>query len=660
MLKFIRKYQLPILVVGGSLLMIVFLLQPVLTKLSPSPAKAKIATLASGSAITAGDRQMAQFELEVIKNVYPQFFQPGQHGGVLFDTDSSKQVLQWFMLAKQATDAGVVADAADGRDMISQIAEQTAGSYLYQQGQQGLITAQEAEDQFPTLTAQFTTTLTNRAASMSGMVPGMQPDDVFRVLAKARGVDRFINLYGTTPALSDLGYNKAAHASFDAVAVNATTIPANVFAANIPDPTEDELQAFFDEYKDQFPAQTDFGIGYQQPTRVRLAYLKIDRQMLFDAVIVDRAELAKLHTLNTDPEKGDFASERAALERKYRDDKATQMMIEADRLVRSLVQQSVKGFPVNSGRYELPEDWDARRPKLEAIAESVVEGLREQYGVNLPTLTINVHGSDWLDARQILTLPGYGTASYRVGAQQFETFKIPTLLTLQSNSKALVIQPGLPLADPAAVDAANNRYYAVVLKVNEAGPADSIDDAQRDRVLKDYKEIKSFNNLVDRTEELSTILASTGILSDAINAALTGATDAPTPEIQRNILVTKDSIDRGRLTLYVNPALNVPAFRDAVMQTAESIDKFAEPGSILDSDRAIAVPLPASRSLALATIVAPRPMTIEQFRVRSTQVLSKQVQTELAEAIESYPFSYDALATKFGLKLLRDLDEDDS
>ncbi|MBL4590571.1 MAG: hypothetical protein JKY96_01290 [Phycisphaerales bacterium] len=663
MLKFIRKFQLPILVVGGSLLMVVFLLEPVLTRLSPSQANAKIATLASGKKITAGDRQMAQFELDVLKNIYPQILQPRNQGGVGFDPDSSKRVLHWIMLSNQAMDAGLVGDAADGRALIAAVADQTAMFSIRQQTQQGLITQVEAETQYPILVAQFTTQLNNRVASLSGMVPSINPDDVLRILAKAQGIMRLVDLYYSTPALSDLGARKAAHTFFDAIAVNAATIPASVFTSTIADPTEEELQAFFDLYKDKFIKDTEFAIGYQQPTRVRLAYLKMDRQMLFNAAKIDRVELVKLHKKNTDPDKGDFASARPALERKYRDDQATKMMIEADRLIRSLVQQSVKGLPSTSGRYELPEDWDTRRPQLEKIAESVVTGLNEQFGVRLPTLSINVFGSDWLNADQINALPGFGTATYRVGSKQFPAPLIPAMINAKSSSKGLIVQPGLPLADPAATDAEDNRYYAVILEINESGPSHSIDDAGRQRVLKDYKEIKAYKTLINRTDELHTILASTGEVSDALNAAITTAAEGTTtPNIQSNILVTRETVNTGRMARFipVNPAINIPAFRDAVLDATDSLDPLTKPDAIDNESRAITVALPASRSLALATIVAPRPMTTEQFQARSNQVLFTQIRTELADAIESNPFSFDALSTRLGLVVLKDLKDEDS
>ncbi|MCA9304870.1 MAG: hypothetical protein KC996_12185 [Phycisphaerales bacterium] len=662
MLKFIRKYQLFILVIGGSLLMVVFLLQPILTKLSPNPAKAKIATLESGKKITSGDRQMAGFELEVVSRIYPRLMAPLAQGGIGITPVESDQSMHWYLLTKQAMDAGLVGDAADGLNWISIIAQREAYAQTRQELMQGLITEVTPEERMNELTQLLTATLTRNANSAAGMIPGYTQDDVYRSIAKARGIERLKSIYEGIPAFSDLGAIQAAHLSFDAIAVNATLIPGALLADSIADPTEEQLQAFFDEYKDQFPGQSDFGVGYQQPTRVKLAYLMLDRNTFMNAVQIDRVELVKIKTQNPDTYPGDFASERLKIERKYREDKSNEMLIEADRVIRAQVLASTRGLPSEEGVFELPEDWENRRPKLEQIAQAVADSISEQFHVNIPTPTINVYANAWMDASEMSALEGYGTANYRIGNQQFPTYAIPAILTAEKNP-GLNIQPGLPLADPPATDQIGNRYYATVLEINDAGPADSIDDAGRQRVINDYKAIRGYEQLIAHTDELKAKLAETGDLQDAINAALALAPeDATAPATLQNILVRRDTIDRGRLTPSVNPGLNTESFRSAVLHAAAGIDQLAAPDSIPNADRAIAVPLPASKSLALATIVAPRPMTTEQFRAQYGQVIQSETMAEFVEANDSqtYPFSYESLTKRFGLVMLKEKSDDDS
>ncbi len=664
MLKFIRKFQLPILVIGGSLLMIVFLLEPVITRMSPSPDKAKIATINDSTQITAGDRQMAEFELNVVGRINPRSMEPLQRGGLGLDPDDSKRPLHWLMMIEEATNAGLVGDAADGRAWIDEIAQSEAFIMAQQQFNQGLMTQSEAEQHMLELTSLFAAQLHRNALSAAGAIPGYTQDDVYRTLAKARGVYRLRDLYEKVPAFSDLGAINAAHESSDAIAVNASLINASILTDSIADPSEEELQAFFDEYKDQFPAQSEFGIGYQQPTRVRLAYLMLDRNVFMNAVKIDRVELVKIKKQNPDTYPGDFASERAKIERKFREDKSTEMMIEADRIIRAQVLNSTRGLPKDKNRFQLPEDWDTRRPKLEDIAQTIVTTIKDQYDVNIPTPTVEVFGSTWLDAGAIRALPDFGSAQYRFGSQRFPTFAIPSILSQPASSTSgFVIQPGLPLADPPATNEIGSRFYATVLEFDDAGPADSIDDAGRDRVIRDYKGVKGYEQLVAHADQIRAAIAATGSLDAGINAALALATtQPPKPAIYKNILVRKDTIDRGRLNPFVDPTLNTPDFRDAVRQAAKDIDPLTPPSDIDPAAHPIAVPVPAARSLAIATLVAPRPITAEDFRIHANQILRNQTTADLIAANEAllFPFSYEALAQRLNLVILQDKDKDTS
>ena len=90
MLKFIRKYQMVILVIGGSLLMVVFLLQPVLERLAPSPLKAKVASLDDGTVFTRGEIIRAQAAVTLLARSNPRALQPMSLGGLGLDSESER------------------------------------------------------------------------------------------------------------------------------------------------------------------------------------------------------------------------------------------------------------------------------------------------------------------------------------------------------------------------------------------------------------------------------------------------------------------------------------------------------------------------------------------------------------------------------------------
>jgi len=59
-------------------------------------------------------------------------------------------------------------------------------------------------------------------------------------------------------------------------------------------------------------------------------------------------------------------------------------------------------------------------------------------------------------------------------------------------------------------------------------------------------------------------------------------------------------------------------------------------------------------------VVAPRPLTIEQFRANARRIIATAAMRELVEASTDLedPFSYDALSKRFGLVRLN-VDDDD-
>src|SRR5690606_24380820 len=88
MLKLIRKFQLVILAVGGSLLMVVFLLEPVLTSFQKSQANRTVARLADGSKVSLMEFERARVELELARRVAPAVFLPKQQQGLGLTADA--------------------------------------------------------------------------------------------------------------------------------------------------------------------------------------------------------------------------------------------------------------------------------------------------------------------------------------------------------------------------------------------------------------------------------------------------------------------------------------------------------------------------------------------------------------------------------------------
>lgn len=666
MLKFIRKYQMVILVIGGSLLMVVFLLQPVLERLAPSPLKAKVASLDDGTVFTRGEIIRAQAAVTLLARSNPRALQPMSLGGLGLDSESERTAaLHWLMFADMAKRAGLVGEIGDGASWIDQIAEQEALLMATNEARQGTIpfTSEAIQTQASNYKQQIVVMINRNANAAASSMSGSM-EDVYRTLAEARGMYRLVNSVYGTPSFSDIQAIDATKNLYDAVAVNAVVIDSNLIADSIEDPSETELQAFFQRFSSEQSTENEFGIGYTMPTRIKLGWIALNKQDFMDAVEIDRVEIQKIWKRDRDTYPGDFAAERTRIEQQYREEQATSMMIEADRLIRAQILAKTNSFNKVNGRTQLPDDWASQAPQLDVVAESVTERLSEQFGFSMPTIQVSLIGDRWLSSNDILALPGIGFSSYRVGSNQIQTRLLPQFFAPEYEGNIdLDVQKMLPIVEQAATDAQGNRYYAMVLDVRDAGPADGISDVGRARVVADYKSLKAFELIETQSDELASLARENDNLAPVVDQimSMTSNESAVRPSVLRQILVRRDTIDRGQIASSVNPRLNNESFRSAVLEAAEGLDPLVDPSELKQNPIVVAEPLPQSRSFAFAILLAPRPLTLEQFRANAAAAMRQAGSAELRDAgfFDSSPFSFESLSERYGLKILQE-DEGES
>jgi len=666
MLKFIRKYQMVILVIGGSLLMVVFLLQPVLERLAPSPLKAKVASLDDGTVFTRGEIIRAQAAVTLLARSNPRALQPMSLGGLGLDSESERTAaLHWLMFADMAKRAGLVGEIGDGASWIDQIAEQEALLMATNEARQGTIpfTSEAIQTQASNYKQQIVVMINRNANAAASSMSGSM-EDVYRTLAEARGMYRLVNSVYGTPSFSDIQAIDATKNLYDAVAVNAVVIDSNLIADSIEDPSETELQAFFQRFSSEQSTENEFGIGYTMPTRIKLGWIALNKQDFMDAVEIDRVEIQKIWKRDRDTYPGDFAAERTRIEQQYREEQATSMMIEADRLIRAQILAKTNSFNKVNGKTQLPDDWASQAPQLDVVAESVTERLSEQFGFSMPTIQVSLIGDRWLSSNDILALPGIGFSSYRVGSNQIQTRLLPQFFAPEYEGNIdLDVQKMLPIVEQAATDAQGNRYYAMVLDVRDAGPADGISDVGRARVVADYKSLKAFELIETQSDELASLARENDNLAPVVDQimSMTSNESAVRPSVLRQILVRRDTIDRGQIASSVNPRLNNESFRSAVLEAAEGLDPLVDPSELKQNPIVVAEPLPQSRSFAFAILLAPRPLTLEQFRANAAAAMRQAGSAELRDAgfFDSSPFSFESLSERYGLKILQE-DEGES
>lgn len=665
MLKFIRKFQLVILAVGGSLLMVVFLLEPVLTSFQKSQANRTVARLADGSKVSLMEFERARVELELARRVAPAVFLPKQQQGLGLTADAGQNdehVYHWLLLASMAEKAGLVGGAEDGRALIDlelrvELAEAVQG--LGFQVQQGVLTPEEAMSELNRYETARRAQIEREVAVVAASTRGATEDDLWRALAKFTGAYRLMRLYVTTPAFSPAGAMAGLKNLYDSVAVDAVLIPGSALSAGVPDPTEEQLLAFFEPRAALEPGEAEDGIGYAQPARIRLGWLVLDRGAISASVPADRVEIIKQYELDRQrPEAdrrypADIDTERPNIERDLRQSRTDQLMVEADRIIRSEVLRATRTLHRENGLLHLPENWSETRPRLADVAETVVARLREQ-GVPIRTPEVTIRDDAWLRTADLDQLP-IGRTFFRAGSRTIMTRDLPGLFDQRGFIEPLSMQVGVPQADPAAQDAAGNRYYLVVLDHRPAGPARSIEDAGRERVVSDYKSVEGFRRLTEQAEALASAARQGGVQA-AVDAALADAGDAARPTLHAAVRVNAQGVAPSVRTRFIDPRLNAEPFRKAVLDAAAGIDPLTPPEALDADPRVITVPLPAARAVAVARLIAPRPLTREEYLSAMPAAIDQLGGRMLRDGIEatndSDPFTYESLRKRFGLLVL--------
>ncbi len=662
MLKFLRKYNVLILVVGGSLLMVVFLLQPVLTRLAPSPTSRKIGTIgADNKKVTQGDLQEASDDLRVLENIAPFI-------AATLQLQPNDEMEHYYLLLHEADRAGVVGGVDDGVSWIPQLAaDQARLEQLSQYPQQywSLIVSQPFFAQAVSQRAlQLEPQLMDRRQLLAQRF-GIPIERVDQALANARGIYRYRASYASTLRFSGPDALELSHERFDAALADVLVVPASVFQAQVPAPTEDQLLAHYEAHKSDIPGTGEFGFGYLQPASVKLEWLVLDPASFSAAVSPDPIEVRKRWQQNREKYTREFAEERARIESEFRTERAEDLMVEAESIIRREVLAKTRQLETDSAGYlVLPEDWSSRLPRMADIARTIVTDLADAEGVTVPMPTVEIRESDWLNAQDIASIPTIGRAMYRVGATPVRAPAIPLFVHENNTGEQIPMhaQVGAPLVDPPAIDQTQRRYYITVLDARAESPPDSIDDV-RDQVAADLTTRLAYDALLERAPNLDELAREQGL--PAVAQALPSPPDgAAQPAVDTDVLLTRNGATPLGAAELADPRVGQATdFLDtAIDAAAQRLDPLAPIGASPLADSIVWDDAKSPPLLILARLKAYRPVTVEDFRARARGLLQSEARQMLTEATPEdapNPFSFDALSKRanFILESRRDDDE---
>lgn len=627
MLKFFRKYNKIILVVGGTLLMVAFLVPQALKQLGQVASGRAVARF-DGGAYSALDLRRATMELNALEAVL----------GIDKESLGIENEEHWLLLVSEARRAGFRGGIDDAGALVDQIAV-GYGNQLFQQSQ-GQISRDQA-------IAQARQAILQRRAQ----VAGGNPEGVDRALADLFAIQRLRSGYFSAPKISTARAVRFADRVLDVARVAASFVPADSLIDEVPPPSTPEIESQFAKYRDVDRGEGDYGFGYRQPVGVKVEWITLNPGAIADAVTLDPIDVRKRFEAKRDLYPGDFASERDNVRRDLTSEKVGAILADAEQEIRGRGLDDVRDYAESGGVRQLPADWRERRTPLEDIASAVVQRVKDKFGVTIPLPFVGVQNTAWLSPAEFQQLPGIGRAFVRDGLRV-----TPLASALDQIKQAMPPDAtGAPrfqvgVLDRPAYDQADQQHYFRFLDARPAGPPASIDEV-RDQVVRDLRRLQAYDLLVERAKGARDALVARGPKA---------AANTIDPSVGESVISVSDE----RAAPLGNPfagelvtrVLADESFRDQVMAAARALDP-TQPIDVQPmAERSLTIPVRDALAVVFGRINARDPLTREEYEERQPQIVAAALQQEIAgapnggEGIGDNPFTFERVKERLGFR----------
>jgi hypothetical protein len=378
---------------------------------------------------------------------------------------------------------------------------------------------------------------------------------IYDIIGRWISVSRLLTLQGTgvyesLPRLQLAHRNRTEKAE-----AQISSIDTAAFLNSIPEPTEAELTAFFDECKTRSPGHTaeELQFGYRLPDRVKIEYLTVDPEVVMKDIRLKSVqvkqhweEYQQLYTkpgpVTTQPTPGPPPRIPMTFE-------------EAEEAVRADLRQmravDIAAGLVNDMHNEASAPWAAIERKDGFLAQPEgnpvsFEALRDRYSSRYPV----EHGvTEMLDAAALRALPKVGQAGIGDDRTSIRV-TIPDLAFRVEGILEEAPDDGLPvlsLMEPADVMLTRKTfgppgmppqpYQAFLFRVIEVAPSAPPESMEglREQVIKDWKLVRAHEKAGEAAEALAAKAREVG-LKDAVEqdtelkAVLTAAEAKETAE----------------------------------------------------------------------------------------------------------------------------------
>jgi len=609
MLKFFRKYNKIILAVFGTVLMVVFLLPEAINQIS-APTGRTVATLA-GDDISAREMEEYGRELAILQSLSPVGIRIGQREVPLILAELGVEDEEhWLLLRTLAERAGYVGGPQDGRNFLASLAELGVEAQIQSAlamadpAIRGLIARQYTPEVRRQLEQQTLAALDEARGRLVGRYG--DEDLINMALARAAGVRRLYEAYLDSAELYGLEAVALARQDFDQTIINMVRVPPARLLDQVEEPTEEQIEAHFEEYKDVRPGMGEHGFGFLRDAAAAIEWLTIDRTAIRDSVNPDPVEAYSRYQRQREGAyaEREFSEVRDQIFAAMRRGRAEEIVEEATQRIRAELLKASGNLPSEDGFKVLPEDWEQRRPVLENVARTVNADLRGRHDMDADPVIATRSGA-MLTAAAMLNLTYIGQASLNYAGQ---TIPLPALVfsvrELDENAR-FGVQVGLTYDRPV-VDPSGRLHFFRVVRVRPESPPDTLQSV-RGQVIRDLERLAAYELLKEQSREYIDLAAGpNGIqrIADQVGGT-----------VEEQVIVRESGMQYEEQGGAPPRDVNNEAVRSAIMDRAAALDPRLDVLALEDPTEAVvAVPVPEALHLVVARIVSNEPIALENFR----------------------------------------------
>jgi len=649
MLKFLRRYNKIILVLGGCFLMVAFTL-PQLPQLFGGTALSQKIAVIEDTTITGGEFRDIQQDWQIAQ----QILGPAPLG--ISETN------HYMLLRYEADKYGLIGGQRDGEALIPRYAELIVRSQRFA----SFFPEEQLQQQINTLTEQLSA---RRRAIITQTAQG-NAAPVDNALATLHGI---LRLFSTNASFAPVSRPEAIDAAIDLLdraVVDLALIPPGDTTAVAQAATDQQLQEFFDEHAATPAAEDPYGISYLRPDALTLEYILVSKPAVETLIELDDLALRRFYDDLPETQRNElgdtFADARQAVEAQFRSTRAEEALGDAAAAVRSRLQNARRGIPridQESPVLDLPPDWPQTRPTLDQIA-TVITG-RLPAAQNPPTdlVTTSSRPADFITRSDIQAAANPGdnpnprTAFLAPIASATLNGEYPaTSVLFLTHELDLERPPQIPVSITPQADLFFDRPFTTEdgsilfirpLVARPESPPPSWTDIEG-TVRNDFARVSLYNDNLALKDDFALALAQDGI--DALQQAF--------PSVgftARDAVVSRNTVQSSPTrTAPLNQA-NRPAFRTAVMDLVRDWPLDANPQDAFPPEqRAVAVGIPQDASIIAAVVKQRFPVTRETFADNIDRVL-RELSARAFEATQGQSFfSFDSIAERLGYRDLVD------